>query len=101
MIKNGSDELANTIKVCREKIIHVSNPPIEIDGADGDELNINKRKRAKSREILLKHLMENWREDYKPQKLQTLSAEITDYMEQKIESKKKLSEKEKKKIRRR
>lgn len=96
MIKHGSEELAKIVEVCREKIVHVNNPPIEIDGADEDELEINRNKRVKSREKLLKHLAENWHEDYKPPKLAQLSTEIAgdyfQYLQKKEELQKELDD---------
>src|SRR5205823_9056916 len=52
-----------------------------------------------SRKRMLEHLWEKCQiqESYKPKKLQELSAEISEFMERKIESKRKLAEKEEKK----
>jgi predicted GTPase len=90
MIKKGGDKLLEAIKSCQGRVIHVDNPSTDTD--DEDEAEMNEEDRKVSREKILNHLKGVCGEDYKPQKLQELSAEIVDFMERKIESKKKLAE---------
>src|SRR5437868_2328285 len=54
-------------KLCEQSIIHVDNPPINVD--DKDEKRINMVKRELSRTILLTHLA-NCQGIYRPRKLQ-------------------------------
>ncbi|CAG8754126.1 11463_t:CDS:2 [Gigaspora margarita] len=99
MIDQGG-ELAEIIKSCEKRVIHVSNPSIEIEGADKEETELNKKARNKSREILLNHLSENCQTNsYKPPKLQALSDEIAGYMEGKKKLEEDLKSISKKKIR--
>ncbi|CAG8703649.1 17164_t:CDS:1, partial [Rhizophagus irregularis] len=53
MIDNGG-ELAEVIKTCKERIIHVDNPPIDVKG---ERLKCNKENRKVLKEILLKNLI--------------------------------------------
>lgn len=83
MIKKN-DKLAEIVKSCQEKIIHVDNPSIEVE--DDNEKRVNERKRTRSRKMLLDHLKKTCQEvSYKPKKLQDLSSDIVDYMEKKKE----------------
>lgn len=92
MLSEG--ELSNVVNSCQGRIIHVSNPPIE--RKTGEELKMNKEERTDSREKLLEHLQKfQNKEEYKPQKLQTLSAEIFDYMEEKVRKREELTKKKK------
>jgi len=77
--------LAEIIESCQGKVVHVDNPPIEVAGADEDELRLNKRKRDRSRKIALTHLKNSCQEEsYQPKNLKELSNEIVDYMESKL-----------------
>jgi len=75
MIDNGG-ELADVIRVCRERIIHVDNPPINVE--DEDELAVNLKKRERSRTILLTRLAK-CDDVYKPHNLDTLNERISNY----------------------
>jgi len=57
-----SQELTEIINSCNN-IIYIDNPLLEVD--DINELELNKRKRIKSREIALNHLTNNCHEIYK------------------------------------
>jgi hypothetical protein len=69
--------------LCQKKVIHVDNPPINIE--DAEELELNKKKRNKSREKILNHLKENCQDSYKPQNLKELSLRLFDRIERKKE----------------
>ncbi|KAF0536662.1 P-loop containing nucleoside triphosphate hydrolase protein [Gigaspora margarita] len=47
-------QLAEVIKECKRKVIHVDNPPIDVP--DPDDIEYHKKKRKASRKILLDHL---------------------------------------------
>ncbi|WNE40460.1 MAG: GTPase Der [Mycoplasmataceae bacterium] len=91
-------ELGNIINSCQNRVIHINNPAVE--GKEGRELAMNIEEREESRKMLLNHLKNNCQssDSYKPQKLQELSSEISDYMRIKMEAKGKLAEKELKKM---
>ncbi|KLL04517.1 MAG: hypothetical protein MRERV_20c049 [Mycoplasmataceae bacterium RV_VA103A] len=89
--------LAEVIESCQRKVVHVDNPPVNTD--DEEDLKLNEKKREKSRKILLDHLnksCQNQKTPYKPPKLQGLSADIIEYMEEKERKRKELEEKKKK-----
>ncbi|CAG8798675.1 18149_t:CDS:2, partial [Gigaspora margarita] len=54
-IKEASGKFAKVIEACDGKIIHLDNPPLDVEG-DEDELELNKKKRVNSREKLLANL---------------------------------------------
>lgn len=89
-------ELSEIVNSCQKRVIHVNNSSLSS--------KYGKQERNSSRKIVLNHLQDlqkeclEQKEVYKPEKLRLLSTEITDYMEKKIESKKKLAEKEKKRL---
>jgi vacuolar-type H+-ATPase subunit I/STV1 len=75
------------IKSC--KVIHVDNPPLGVE--DEDEININRRKREKSRITLLEHLA-TYQDVYRPQKLQGITGKISKLMiEEKNETEKEVT----------
>lgn len=57
-----SQELTEIMISCHD-VIYVDNPSLEVDSIN--ELELNKRKRARSREIVLNHLSNNCRGIYK------------------------------------
>jgi hypothetical protein len=111
MIGQGG-KLAEIIKSCQKRVIYVDNPSLDLLPVENEdkekkikrETKIENRKktRSTSRKLLIEYLQKiclTQTKEYKPQKLQKLSAEIFDYMQTKIESKKKLAEKEAKRKR--
>jgi len=76
MIANGG-ELAEVIHSCQERIIHVNNPPLNLE--DEDEVAFNQKKRERSRTVLLAHLVK-CEDIYKPENLDTLNERIDNYM---------------------
>jgi len=89
--------LAEIIKSCQKRIVYIDNPPIEIAGAKDLKINRNKKKRVKSQKILLAHLKNNCQNDsYKPEKLTKLSEEITEDMDNLLQSRREYEEEMKK-----
>ncbi|CFW92698.1 conserved protein of unknown function (AIG1 domain) [endosymbiont DhMRE of Dentiscutata heterogama] len=78
-MKKNNAELAEIITSCH-KLIHVNNPPLDID--DPEELKIYQKAREKSRLILLEHL-EDCPDIYKPKNLEELATRISKHMENK------------------
>src|SRR6185436_19236598 len=81
VIERGG-ELAEIVKSCQGRILHVDNPPIVIDADSESEkerenreekLSLHKKSRSKSREKILVHLKKVSSESYRPPKLQELS----------------------------
>ncbi|CAI2161907.1 5557_t:CDS:10 [Funneliformis geosporum] len=70
-----------TIIASCHKLIHVNNPPIDID--EEEELKIYKKARKKSRAILLEHLTENCQGIYKPKNLEELTTRISKHIKEK------------------
>jgi len=88
MVKNN-DRLAEIVKSCQERIVHVDNPPVAVE--EEDVKRVNERKRNRSRQILFDHLNKNCQKaPYKPKKLQSLSSDIIEYIERKKELEKEL-----------
>jgi GTPase Era involved in 16S rRNA processing len=93
MVKGGG-RLKEIIESCKKEdgerhgIVHVNNPPLNLLAADNEtkeeekerneEISENKRARAESRKILLKHLKQVCQDTYQPPKLQSLSQEIAE-----------------------
>jgi energy-coupling factor transporter ATP-binding protein EcfA2 len=88
MIRNGG-ELTELICNCRNRIIHIDNSPINVE--DEDEVAINKRKRERSRTILLTYLAK-CEEVYQPRNLHDLNERISNYMTEEEKLKKRLDE---------
>lgn len=99
MLEKGG-ELADVIRSCRNRIIHVDNSPLNVE--DEEEINLNLKKCERSRTILLTHLAK-CEDVYKPQNLDTLNERIDNYntenekLEKEIEkTRKKMLEQEEK-----
>jgi len=102
MIERGG-ELAEIIKSCQGRVLHVDNPPISIASAYNEsekerenrekKLALHKKSRDKSKEKILYHLKKTSSESYRPPKLQELSEEIVSYMESKKRLERELTEK--------
>ncbi|RHZ35688.1 GTPase [endosymbiont GvMRE of Glomus versiforme] len=76
LILNSESNISEIVREYEERCVHVDNPSIEVE--DVGELKSNKRKRNKSREILLEYLSKNCQGDpYKPEKLIQLGNKIT------------------------
>lgn len=88
MLDNGG-ELADVIRSCQGRIIHVDNPPTNVE--DEDEIAVNKKKRDRSQTILLTHLAK-CDQVYKPANLDTLNERISNYMTKEEELQKKLDD---------
>jgi len=111
MIEEGG-KLSEIIESCQKRVIYVDNPSLNLlpDDAENEaerkkeeeevtnEIVSRKKTRSASRKLLIEHLQKIClvQEEYRPRKLQVLSAEISDYMEQKIKKRKELEEKKKK-----
>ncbi|MCE8167817.1 MAG: 50S ribosome-binding GTPase [Candidatus Moeniiplasma glomeromycotorum] len=89
-------ELAEIIRSCQERVVHIDNPSIEVN--DDEELKSNKRKRVKSREKVIEYLNKNNCQGipYKPPKLEKLSKEIADDYFEYLKKKEELEEELKK-----
>ncbi|RIA91147.1 hypothetical protein C1645_768275, partial [Glomus cerebriforme] len=72
--------IAKIVESCRG-VIYVDNPPINIhNGGDQKAIRINKKRREKSRAILLNHLKTTCQKYYKLKVWDKLHANITSYM---------------------
>ncbi|CAI2171901.1 3186_t:CDS:1 [Funneliformis geosporum] len=99
-IEKSSDELKEIIKSCRNNIVHVDNPSMEIKGVIEEEakqeIELNKNKRNESKKILLNHLKEVYQKaPYNPQGLEDLSKKVYERIEKKKRLRKALEKLEK------
>ena len=88
---NSNEELSSVIKKAykRGKIIYVNNPSVDDEEEKWME---NAKEREFSRSILLEHLEKNRCEIYKPQNLAEFNSRISDYMKERKELEKQLTE---------
>jgi hypothetical protein len=107
MTDKNDSELAEIIKSCQARVIHVDNPSLNLipndnendkEKKDREEKIVSRKEtRSISRKKVIEHLKQVCQEEvYQPTKLKKLSKEISAYMEDKIKKRKELAEKEKK-----
>ena len=82
--------ITEIIESCQKRVIHVSNPPIDVKNER--RLKLNKKYRVISRNKILDHLNISCQGVYKPKKLEELSAEIAVDMDKLLQSKRELAE---------
>ena len=90
-----TNELRTIIESCNG-ILHVDNPSVET--SDKSEKEVNKKKREKSREIVLDHLLEKCQDIYKFEEWDNIYSIVTKYKEMKEEVKRNNIEESKEKL---
>jgi len=78
-----NETISEVIESCERRIIHVDNPPIDVE--DEEDRERNRKKRKDSRSILLKHL-KTCTDSYRPRSLDEINEKINEYVIEKEKS---------------